>query len=334
MKVEEKSNKKSVFARKETWITLIIGILIGIILLFLLELIPAIGSKIKIGSNLIVKTKAGKITENDLYLQMKKLYPVDYILELVDKEILDKEYTLTEEQEKEVNEQADDILKQYKDYGYTVEQFCKENGFADKEDFVNYLKFSYKRNLYCIDYFKTLLSEDEIKNYYNSNEIYGTVEVKHILVQTSSETTDEQALAKANEIIGKLNDGTSFDDVAEEYADEAISQTIKFDSFDASSYATSFVEASKNLEPGTYTKEAVQTDYGYHIIYCVSKKGNLSFEQAENDIVETLASPLEQSDSNIRSKALIKLREENNINFKDKKYAEEYKEYCDKKNED
>ena len=54
--------------------------------------------------------------------------------------------------------------------------------------------------------------------------------------------------------------------------------------------------------------------------------------QAEDDIVELLAQDIEAEDQYIRYKALIKLREDNDVKFKDKKYEEEYKEYCDQVN--
>ena len=41
---------------------------------------------------------------------------------------------------------------------------------------------------------------------------------------------------------------------------------------------------------------------------------------------------MEKADPYIRYKALIKLREENGLKFKDEKYKEEYKKYCDEIN--
>lgn len=324
--MEEK--KKSIFKKKEIWISVIIGIIIGACLLFAIQLIPGIG---KVGGT-IVSSKAGNVTENDLYKQMRKSYPVSYVLELIDKPILEKKYKLTDEQEKEIIEKVDQILKQYEGYGYTEETFCEENGFENKEDFTNYMKLDYRRDLYCTDYFKTLLKDEQIEEYYNNNEIYGTITTKHILIQTSEDVKEEDALKTANEVIKKLNSGTSFDDVSKEYSNTAITEEVKFNSFEAANYAENYVNASKALQIGEYTKEAVKTDFGYHVIYCVSKDEKPSLEQAENDIVKALAQDLEKEDQYIRYKALIKLREENKVKFKDKKFEEEYKEYCDQIN--
>ena len=325
---ENNSSKKRFFIKKEICISGLIGIIIGIALLLLIQLIPGVG---KIGA-VIVSSKSGNVTKNDLYKQMKKSYPVSYVLELIDKPILEKKYKLTDEQEKEITEKVEAILQQYEGYGYTEETFCEENGFENKEDFTNYMKLDYRRNLYCIDYFKTLLTDGQVEEYYNNNEIYGTITTKHILIQTSDNVTEEQALKTANEIIEKLNSGTSFDEVSNEYSSTAVTEEVKFNSFEASNYAEGYVNASKALQVGEYTKEAVKTDFGYHVIYCVSKEEKPTLEQAENDIIEILAKDLETEDQYIRYKALIKLREDNKVKFKDKKFEEEYKEYCDQIN--
>ena len=326
-------NKKSIFTKKEVWISGLIGVIIGIILLYLLELIPAIGNKLNSGK-VIASSKAGKITEKTLFTHMKKNYPVSYLLELLDRPILAKKYKLTDEQKEEIVDQVEGILKQYENYGYTEEQFCQENGFENKEDFIDYMELDYRRNLYCTDYFKTLIGNEEIEKYYNENEVYGKINTKHMLVEITSEVTDAKALALAKEIIKELDSGKSFEDVEKEHEDQVIAEYVSFDSFEASNYESSFVDASKSLGAETYTKEPVKTNYGYHVIYCINKEDKPTLEQAENSIVGILAQNLEAQDQYIRYKALIKLREENNVKFKDEKYAEQYQEYCEQVNKD
>ena len=322
-------NKKvtSIFKKKEVWIFLFIGILIGGILTYLLGLNSIIGlSK----NDTIATVKNGKISEIELYQEMKKTYPVDYVLDLVDKAILDKKYKLTDEQNQEIEDQVDQILTQYQNYGYTEEQFLSGNGFESRDDFKTYLELDYKRNLYLIDYFKTLIPQENIENYYNEN-VYGEINTKHILVQVTDSVTDEDAKKLASEIIEKLNGGANFDDVAKEYGDKVIFEELGYNGFN-SSLVTEYVEASKTLENGTYSKEPVKTSYGYHVIYRIDQKEKPTFEEAQNDIVEILAQDLEAEDQYIRYKALIKLREDNKLEFKDDKYKQEYQEYCDQVN--
>lgn len=325
--IKDKKKKLNFLKKKEIWISGIIGLILGGVLIYLLGILGFPG----LGHETVITFKGGKITKNKLYDEMEKYYPISYVLEISDKAILDKIYNLTEEQEKEVNEQVDSILNMYKLYGYTEEEFLSENGFETKEDFTEYMKLDYKRNLCCIDYFKTLIPTEDIENYYNDN-VYGEINTKHILVEITDEVTEKEALQLANEIIAKLNEGTSFDDVATEYKNQVTTENVDFDNFDASSLAETYVEASKSLEKDSYTTEAVKTDYGYHIIYCINKADKPSLEEVENDIVEILGEDLEAEDEYIRYKALVKLREDYNLKFKNKDLEEDYKEYCEQVN--
>ena len=324
------SEKKgfSIFKKKEVWISGVIGLVLGAVLIYVFAMLGILGLN---QNETIISFKGGKITENDLYNELKG-YGLNYALEISDEKILNNQFKLTDEQRKEAEKEAESILEMYQMYGYTEETFLKENGFESKEDFIEYMVFDYKRNLACLDYFKTLIPSEDIENYYNENIEFGEINTKHILVQVADDVTEEAALKQANEIIAKLNEGTDFDDVANEYEDSVISEEVDFDSFTAATLAEEYVEASKKLEKDTYTAEAVKTSFGYHIIYCVNKADKPSLEEATNDIVEVLSIDLEAEDEYIRYKALIKLREDNNLKFKDKDLEEDYKEYCEQVN--
>lgn len=321
----EKKKGNSIFNKKEIWISGIVGILIGATVIYLLGIFGVKG----FGNETIASIKGKNLTENIVYKEMKKNYPIDYVLESVDKLILKDKYNLNEEQEKEINDEIDSMIEYYGE-DYILEYY----GVETKEELVDYMKFNYKRSLFYIDYLKTKISQEEIEKFYNENEIYGKINTRHILVAKSEDVTEAQALTKANEIISKLNEGKSFDDVAKEYVDNVaiISENVDFNWANESLLAQEFVMASKGLEKDNYTKEAVLTSYGYHIIYCVNKAEKPSLEESENDIVQKLGEPMEKADPYIRYKALIKLREENGLKFKDEKYKEEYKKYCDEIN--
>ena len=331
---EEKNEKKpakgklkNIFKKKEVWISGIIGLILGGALIYVLGIFGFPG----LGHEAVISFKGGKVTKTDIYNDLEDKYPISYALELVDKQILDDMYKLNDEQKNEVEDQANSILSMYIAYGYEEEDFLEENGFASKEEFINYMELDYKRNLYCIEYFKTLLSEEDINNYYNDN-VYGKINTKHMLVEVSNDVTEEQALATANEMLEKLKSGKSFDEVAEEYKDKIITENVDFDNFTESTLAETYVEASKKLNKDEYTTEAVKTDYGYHVIYCIDKADKPSLEEVENDIVEALGQDLEKENQYIRYVALVKLREDKNIKFKNKRLEEEYKEYCDQVN--
>lgn len=324
----DKNNKLSFLKKKEIWISGVVGLIIGGILIYVLGILGIPG----LGHETVMSFKGGRVSKNEVYKELGKYYPISYVLELADKAILDDMYKLTDEQKQEVNEQVDSVLDMYQSYyGYTEEQFLEENGFNSKEEFTDYMELDYKRNLYCIDYFKTLIPQEDIQNYYNDS-VYGEINTKHILVKVSDDVTDKQALATANEILAKLKDGKSFDEVAEEYKDKVTTENVDFDNFSEDTLDENYVEASKKLEKDQYTTKAVKTEYGYHIIYCINKNEKPSLEEAENDVVEALSKDLESDDQYIKYKALIKLREDHKLKFGDKDLKQKYEEYCEQVN--
>ena len=317
-----KEEKKSVFAKKEVWISGVIGLLLGAIIMFLLYItgVP------KFGNETIATVKGGSVKKNDLYNEMKKAYSVNYALDVVDSAILKNKYKLTSDQEKEIQDQADYYISTYQTYyGYEEEEFLKENGFESKEDFIDYLTLTYKRDLYYVDYLKTKIDQDEIQKYYDEN-VYGEINTKHILVETSDEVTDEQAKAKAKEVIAKLDSGKSFDEVAEEYGDAVVYEDLGYNGFD-SGLATEYVEASKALENGTYSKEPVKTDFGYHVIYRIDQKEKPSLKDVKEEIITSLVSEHKSEDTSVQYKALEKMREDAKLKFTDTVLEKKYETY-------
>ena len=116
------------------------------------------------------------------------------------------------------------------------------------------------------------ISKDDVVKEFS--ESYMTVQ--HILVSTQEQTdadgnttparSDEEAQALVAEILGKIEDGAEFDALIEEYDEDPGMEPGKYYTFTDGQMVAEFEEASKNLEIGQYTAEAVKTDYGYHII--------------------------------------------------------------------
>ena len=77
---------------------------------------------------------------------------------------------------------------------------------------------------------------------------------KHILVDDAS---------VAREIIQKLKDGADFDALAKEYTKDKI---VELGYFTEDLMVPEFISAVKNLKVGEYTKEPVQTQFGYHVV--------------------------------------------------------------------
>lgn len=79
------------------------------------------------------------------------------------------------------------------------------------------------------------------------------VKAKHILVESED-------LAK--DIIAKLDNGEKFDDLARQYSKDQ----PELGYFTAKMMVPEFSEAAFNMKKGTYSKEPVKTEFGYHII--------------------------------------------------------------------
>ncbi len=280
----------------------------------------------KIDLRVIAKTKQGNYTESMFMDSIKEELAIEYVLDGLDEMLLDKNYKLSDEQEKEIDEQYEKVLNLYKSYGYTEDYFLRQNGFDSKEEFRKFLGLDFQRNLVYIDYLKTKISVDEIKQYYDEN-VYGEINTKHILVEVTDKVNDEEAKKLAEEIIKELDKGKDFDAVAKAYGSRVRFEELGYNGHE-SGLVAEYEEASKEMPVGTYSKTPVKTMFGYHIIYKIDEKEKPTLEEATNDIIETLGAVLEKADKNIRYKALIKFREDNGVEFKDEVIKKKYEEYC------
>lgn len=321
----EENKKENVFKKifkKEIIISLVIGLLLGLLIMFFLN-----G-----GTEVIVSGKI--LTTKSLYEQMKKYNSIDVVLEKVDTTILSKKYKLDENEIKDLRDTADQYIEQYEAYGYTQEEFLKQNGFENYDDFVEYLGLDYKRSLYVYDYLEAKLEENAVKNYYEKNA-FGKVNTKHILAKFSDTMTEEQASAIANDIISRLNAGEDFDTLATEYTTNYPNDVITEDLGEMGAFdnlETSYVDGMKKLEVGKYSTEPVKTSYGYHVIYCVDKTEKTEEISAKDKmaIIDVLATEKGLTlDEATYYKALIQMREEAGLKFFDKEFKTKYEEYCE-----
>lgn len=318
---EEKKTKFKF--KKETVITLAIGLVIGAIV--------GLGVMYFIHPSKSIASVNGKIiTEKQIYNKLQKYYSSDVltmILEEVDTVILSKKYEEDEKMKSEIEEIADKYIDSYISYyGGTQEEFLEECGFEGYDDFMNYLSLEYRRNLYYYDYLAKIIGEEKIKEYYDANN-FGQIDVKHILVRTSEDMSEKESQNIAKEIITKLNEGADFDTIGEEYK-EQYGETIVIEDLGylglGDSIEEAFMEALKAMENKTYSSEPVKTSYGHHIIYRKDSK-DLSVEDARNDIINVLYSDVEAKS---QDEKLIELRKEAGLKFNAEKFQVEYDEMC------
>ena len=281
---------------------------------------------LKDGTQPVVNVNGETITADFLYEEMKKNYSISYLVDYIDKAILDKKYEETEEMKEEVEKTAQNYFDMYNQY-YQMDEatFLAQSGFESREQFIDALKLDYRRKLYYEDYLKSQITEEQIQKYYDE-EVYGDINTQHLLVSVNDDMSDEEAKKLAEEIIGKLNEGKSFEEVKEEYKDKVTYENLKYVAFNAN-LESSFLEALKGLSENSYTKEPVKTSYGYHVIYRTDQKEKPKLEDVKDSIIEKLCDELDASDENLYDKTLVKMREEAGLDFSDTVMKEKYEEY-------
>mgnify|MGYP000110396018 FL=1 len=269
------------------------------------------------------------VTAEDLYEDMKEIYSVSNLLDIIDNKILEEKYPETDEMNTELNDQAENYYNMYNQYyGYSKEEFLTKNGFGSERAFIEYLRLQYRRTQYTDDYIKEQITDKEIEKYYE-DKVYGDINTKHILVKVSSSATDEEkkeAENLAKEIITKLNEGKSFDEVKDEYKDKITYEELGYKAYNAS-LESAYMEAMQKLENNSYTKEPVQTSYGYHVIYRIDQKEKPALKDVKEEIITSLVSEHKSEDTSVQYKALEKMREDAKLKFTDTVLEKKYETY-------
>ncbi len=113
-----------------------------------------------------------------------------------------------------------------------------------------------------------------------------SVSARHILIayegseRSTATRTKEEAQALAEEVLAKIKDGESVEDLASQYSDDAGSKDKGGDlgKFESGVMTPKFEEAAFALEVGA-TSEIVETDFGFHIIETYAKENAVTTKE-------------------------------------------------------
>ncbi|MGB3783609.1 MAG: peptidylprolyl isomerase [Priestia megaterium] len=254
-------------------------------------------------SKVIVETKAGNITQGDLYKQMKDTIGQDQFNTLVrsvtEEKVLSKKYKVTD---KELDQQLNILREQY---GDQVDSVIKQKGEKEVKDM---LKVDILREKAATAGIK--VSDKELKKAYDEYKAQKPhIRASHILVK------DEKT---ANEVEAKIKKGEDFASLAKEYSTDQQSAANGGDLgyFGEGQMVKEFEEAAYKLKKGEVSKP-IKTEYGYHIIKLVDKKKVESFEKKKPELEQQIKrSKVDQAEANKKiqkelDKAKVEVKDKN-----------------------
>jgi len=231
------------------------------------------------GSDVVVKTKAGNITQDELYTALKDKYGEQVLQQLIFEKVLSKKYKVSSKDvDKQVQEAKDQLGSQF-------ESALQQYGYKDEKDFRNTIKVGLLEQEAATKDVK--VTDKELKDYYDKN-VKPDIKARHILVKD---------LKTANEIEAKLKAGEKFEDLAKKYSKDTGSASKGGDLgwFGPGKMLPAFENAAYALKLNEISKP-VKSDYGYHIIQLTGKKKKESFAKMKPEIEkEVKASKVDNS---------------------------------------
>lgn len=300
--------------------------------------------ELKDGEQIITSLKGDRnISVKDLYEELKDRYGLEALISMIDKIILEDKYQNDLESAKSDAENTMAQLKaQYKDDLLSTIQYY--TNYNTIEDYQDYLYISYLQQKAVTDYAKEQITESQIKKYYK-DEVKSDIKVSHIFINVNASSTDSNedktnaendAKAKATEIINKLNESNNvtetFAELAKEYSSD---ETTKNDGGNLGYINTDtlgesykeLVDAAYKLKDGQYSKEVVKTELGYHVILRTETKEKVSLEDAKDSIKEKLSTQYIADNSETSIKAMQQLRKEYEMDINDDELQSYYTNY-------
>lgn len=268
------NNKSNIETKKLLWIG---GIVIAVIL--------AIGLMVFMEKEYVASIDGEKISMDELNELLVSQYGAEVLDTLIIQKVIEMEM---DKQNIEVTEEEIDAqLAKYEEYYGGKEAFetILNSSGIDLSLIKKDIKLHLGSNKLMEDEIE--VTEEEIQSYFDENkETFGEVEqveASHILV-------DDEEIAE--EVISKLNDGEDFATMAKEYSiDTSTAENGgELGFIGKGEWDETLEEVAFALEVGTYSKEPVETDDGFHIIKVTDHKEakEAVYDEAKDEIKEIL----------------------------------------------
>lgn len=283
--------------------------------------------KLSNGEEVIASIDGKDFTANELYKTMKDQYGTSVLINMIDKYIAEKEIGESEDAKVYADSLVEQYKLQYEQNNLDFNEALTNAGYENIEAFKETIISDYKMGEVSKKYIKEKITDKEIEKYYK-DKILDEMNVKHILVipQVAEGASDDakgeaeaEAYNKAVNLIKKLDEGADFETLAKENSDDTASAANGgvINNVTKEGFVTEFYNAAYNLQDGKYTKEPVKSEYGYHIIYRVSKTEKAPLEELKESIKDSIIEEKLQNEQNLEMKTWTEVRSKYNLNIND-----------------
>lgn len=331
-KKQSVENKQEIM-KQNIIITLLVTICI-ILIILLIIVIKGHEAKLKDGKEIIASIEGKEITAEDLFDELKRQNGTNLLINTIDDFIANKEVEDNDAARKYAEARLTDLKQQYETYGYDFKTVLASNGYDSEEELLKQFISDYKKETVVKNYLANHLTEDEINAYYEK-EIYGQLNVKHILIKPDATSTssdedkkaaEEAAKAKAQEVIRKLDEGAAWADLVKEYSDDSgsVADEGLIEIKDKNSVVEEFFNGSIALADNTYTKEPVKSTFGYHIIYRINLEEKPSLDTVKEKVKTNLVSNKLSADTKLMDQTWVNVRKDYKLKINDTKIEKIY----------
>lgn len=263
----------------------------------------------KADPDVVVESKAGDITKEDFYQQLKEQYGEEVLQQMVTEEVLNDKYDIDD---KEVDKELKKVKEQL---GDQFEMALMQEGIEDEDAFRKLLRTSLLQEAAVSDGVE--ISDDQLKEEYDRKNT--EIDAQHILVE------DEDT---AKEVKKKLDDGEDFAKMVKEYStdEESAKDEGKLGYFADGDMLPEFFDAAYDMKKGDIS-DPVQSQYGFHIIKLNDKREKEEsigkFEDMKDDLRrEIINKDLDQEEA---QKKIQKIMDDAKVDVKIKEYKDMFK---------
>lgn len=249
----------------------------------------------------VASSTAGKISQEDFYEEMKETVGSQVLQQMLLVDILE-ENASDSVSEEDVQAAYDEELERFG--GEEGLNYALMSQGMDIEQYRDTIRLNLLVESTVRDAIE--FTDEELQAAYEQYQ--PQVTAQHILVEEK---------ATADDLIQQLNDGADFTELAIEHSqDPGTAPTGGEVTFTTGEMVPEFEEAAFALEEGEMTQEAVQTEYGYHIIQMNEKPEKGSFEEERETIEEQLIESQMMNTQYVQS-VLSDLVQESNVIIND-----------------